>query len=280
MARTYKRDNIGRFAGSAGGGSGGAARARPPLKSSGGKASGSRRPTGSKQRSKRKLSSRQKKILVGVGVGVGVGVAGNLAMRKALPSQTFNKSVKMVTGKQERVDFSKHSAATKVTDGPLTYSTYSSKTGKGLKTKYTTDTIISRGANPIGIVSSYRRPGMRSNIVQGTYLIPANRKKGIGSKALTAHAAHDPNRAHRASMRRSVQGQAFARSQGAAGKRTSGSKKEGNKITQQMNAEWKANRGSYSDVAKTVTSYSKGGATRTVNINAMKNSKKLKKGLR
>lgn len=180
----------------------------------------------------------------------------------------------------EKVTFSKSSAASLVKDGNLNYSTFSQREGRGLRSKVNTTTVITRTSGsketPIGVIYSYRRAGTRTNIVHGTYLTPQNRKKGIGGKALTAHAAHDPNRLHRASMRRSVQGQAFARSQAGGGLRTRKSRKEGNSITSQMNSEWKYNKGSYMDVARTIKGYSKGGATSTVDLKKIKKAKKVR----
>jgi hypothetical protein len=226
------------------------------------------------------VSSKVKKAAITGAVGVGVGLAGRAAINRALPSQKFSTSNRQLAGSMEKVTFNKNSAASLVKDGNLNYSTFSQKTGKGLRAKHETTTVITRGSgskeSTIGVVYSYRRAGTRTNIVHGTYLTPQNRKKGIGGKALTAHAAHDPNRLHRASMRRSVQGQAFARSQAGGGLRTAKSKKEGNSITSQMNSEWKFNKGSYTDVAKNIKAYSKGGATSTVDLKKIKKAKRVR----
>jgi hypothetical protein len=180
----------------------------------------------------------------------------------------------------EKVTFGRNSAASIVREGPLTYSTFSSKEGRGLKTKYTTNTIVTRGKGaqekPIGMVYSYRRVGGRTNIVHATYLTQQNRKKGIGTAALTAHAAHSPTRMHRASIRRSVQGQAFARSQVGGGLRSRKSKKEGASITSAMNAEFKYNKSGYTEVAKQVKSYSTSGMTSIVDLKSIKRAKKIR----
>lgn len=295
MSRGYKRDNRGRFSGGYGAGalggkgskSGGKAASRS--KGSPARAGTTRISQPKAVRSKRsaprgkvrvKLSPKMKKAAITGAVGVGVGLAGRAAINKALPSQKFSTSNRTLAGLQDRVDFSKTSAATSIKDGNLTYSTFSQKEGKGLRAKHTTTTVVTRGTGSketaIGVVYSYRRAGTRTNIVHGTYLTPANRKKGIGGKALTAHAAHSPNRLHRASMRRSVQGQAFARSQAGGGLRTSKSKKEGNSITSQMNSEWKYNKRSYMDVAKNIKAYKAGGTTRSVDLKSIKRARKIR----
>lgn len=230
-----------------------------------------------------KISPKMKKAAITGAVGIGTGLATRAVINRALPSQKYATSDRTLSGTMEKATFGKNNAASIVKDGNLTYSTYSAKEGRGLKTKYTTNTIITRGSGskeaPIGMVYSYRRLGGRTNIVHATYLTQQNRKKGIGSKALTAHAAHDPNRMHRASIRRSVQGQAFARSQAGGGLRSRKSKKEGASITSAMNAEWKYNKPGYIEVSKQIKAYSAGGVTKAVDLKKIKKAKKVRSSL-
>lgn len=299
MARGYKRDSRGRFAGGYGAGALGGKGAYVSRPNSGkGSRTGVRGATarlgnpkgaGPKSRAPKgrvrvRLSPRVKKAAITGAVGVGVGLAGRAAINRALPSQKFSTSNRQLAGTMEKVTFSKSSAASIVRDGDLTYSTYSSKEGRGLRSKYTTNTVITKGSGskerPIGMINSYRRIGTRTNIVHATYLTQQNRKKGIGGKALTAHAAHDPNRMHRASMRRSVQGQAFARSQAGGGYRSKKSKAEGASITSAMNAEWKYNKSGYVEVSKQIKSYSVTGMTSTVDLKSIKKAKKIRRSIR
>lgn len=277
-----KRDSKGRYAGSYGGGGGSNRLVRTQGRSrlSRAKTNNSRpaRPQSrvdkgktiqGGQKQKQGLSKNQKR-LIGAGVVVGVGVGAKYGVSKVLPNQTFVKSKKTLGGVQTFVQPDKHTKLSSVM-GPAgtTFTTHSGIEGKGLKRMTMTNTVISnKKGDVIGIMGSKRSRFSRTNIVYSSYLQPTSRKKGIGGAALTAHAAHDPRRKHRASMQRSVQGQAFASSFKKAGKRTSKSKQQGDLLTRQMNAQFKTEKHDYKMALGGYKETLSGGVIR--DVNAMK----------
>lgn len=279
-----KRDNKGRYAGSYGGGGGNlvrpsASKSRLARQS----APVARRPArtvakgAQPQGKRRQLTSGQKKALA-AGIAVGVGVGGHYAFRKALPRTNFSKSPKQIAGMQTLAHpegLVKGTRISRVDDGGLTFLTQSVPSGRGVKRKIETSTLVQKGNTTIGIVHSERYSRVsRTNIVKSTYLTPANRQKGIGSRALIAHAAHDPKRLHRASITRSVQGQAFARSNAKAGLRSTSSKKKGDQLTREMNSMWKVNKTDYTNVAKELKAATTGSRTTKLDVNAAKRAKR------
>lgn len=286
MPTGYKRNSRGQFNGGYGRGALGGkyatkSSARPPsaAKTSGAKATSSsaRPPAKGKARSRgRSLSQKNKNRLVGAAVVVGVGAAGHVAVTRAMPGQTFATSKKSLSGTQE-VLTGGGAKISRVVDGKLQYVTQTARTGRGLTAKIETTTLIGRGDNTIGMIHSTRRPIIgRSNIIQTSYLTQQNRKKGIGGSALIAHAAHEPNRRHRASLTRSAQGQAFAKSFGGAGARSRESKKKGAQLTSEMNAQWKANKTDYNGVYRALKSSVEGGTVTKTNLASLKRGKRLR----
>lgn len=114
MARKYKRDGRGRFAGGGGGGSSRkSATKKATIRKTAGKKVATKAPmrkTAQKSRTKKPLTAaqraRRKKILIGVGVGAAVGTAGVLGARHGI--------------KRARVKGSAHSLATVAAGGRLT----------------------------------------------------------------------------------------------------------------------------------------------------------------
>ena len=264
-----KRDAKGRYAGSYGGGGG---RSNSRLVRKPGKSrtvSKGTRPQGRR----RQLTTGQKRAIA-AGVAVGVGVGGHYAFRKVLPATKFTKSSKSITGLQTHAhatDLAKGVKVTRVDDGGLTFLTQSIPSGRGLKRKIETSTLVQRGNTTIGLVHSERYSRVsRTNIVRSTYLTPTNRQKGIGSKALIAHAAHDPKRLHRASITRSVQGQAFARANSKAGLRSSSSKKKGDQLTREMNAMWRVNKSDYTATASVLKKVTNTKSASKIDVNSLK----------
>jgi len=186
-----------------------------------------------------KSLAHNRKVQAGVLTAATVG-GGYLAYNKINPGSTLRKSGIKVPGEVMRYGGTHEMRPqySVVSNATHRYTTFSM--GKGIKkSQHTLVEKLSKTGKgtPIGYVDSNRAllGGYR---VSHTYLTRANRGQGLGKQALAAHAAHRPNRTYRASMNRSTMGQGFAKSMGAAGFRSSASKKAGNDITKLLDKSW------------------------------------------
>lgn len=236
--RTVHRGSHGRWAGSSGGR---AERVRVGHRAvAGSRVQQSNHPHLSALGTKANAAAHNRKVQLAVGTAA-LGGAGYLAYNKVNPGTTLRKSGLAMPGTV--TTFGGKSSArpefTVVKNSTHQFTTTS--IGKGMKkTQHTVvEKIGKNGAsNPIGYIDSKRTPlgGYR---VSHTYLTAPNRGKGLGKQGLAAHAAHRPNRTYRASMNRSNMGQAFAKSVGGAGVRSSKSKTAGSDITKTLDYAWR-----------------------------------------
>lgn len=250
MARTYKRDRRGRFAGSGGGSSSGSsvggsrvkkttrkAGARPTTKSS---QRGPRRPTRKGTLGARaKKAATNKKVQAAVAVGV-VGIGANVAYNKVNPATSLRKSGIEVPGAITSFGGTpKKPEYTVVKGNGRQFTTYTS--GKGRKKVNTTivENVKGKKVTPIGYVISQQKITGGGKVTH-TYLTGPNRGKGIGKQALAAHAAHRPNQKFRADPSRSISGQGLANSVGVGKtRRSKKSKADPLANTRVLNSDWR-----------------------------------------
>lgn len=282
--RQYVRGNNGRFAGAkqgtkvTTGRAGGFANAQFRARVQAGRKANAQTKVANAKSSRppsRRLSPKTKQRLIVAGVTAGTVVGTRAAVGRALPTQRYKTSKKVVDGPMIKTDVAKGIKVSEVKGVDATYTTRSVVTGRGLGRKTETTTFITKGKNNslVGMVHSERRVVGAASI-KTSYLTGPNRGKGLGSKAVVAHAAHSPNVRHRASITRSLQGQGFAKAMGGAGARSAKSKAAGNALTREMNGQWKYSKFDYDNALKiTKTNVSKGTA---INVNSLKSKRRRK----